>query len=323
MMKNQSKIELHVHLEGTISPNLARKIAERNQIKLKPHLISSNGKSYHSDNFYHFLQVFDDLSAIIRHPIDYHDIVYDYLRSCALESTLYVELMYSPLHAEKMTGIPSQEHLSAITDAIRLAEADFGIMARIIITGVRHYGVESCELLAKEALKFPSNYVTGFGLGGDEIKFPAPLFQKTYHIAKEAGEFGTAESILDAIDSCGVSRIGHGVNAINSEKVQQILIDKDIHLEICPGSNLHFSLFDNIEKHPIHSFYHKGVSLSINSDDPPFFNTSIGQEYQKIHESLGFSKQDLDTINLMAIEHAFLDQKNKTKLIAKLKALSM
>ena len=325
-MSNTPKIELHVHLEGTISPHLAVKIAARNKIKLDPHLFSADGKSYPSDNFLDFLKTFDDLSAIIRQPIDYYDMVYDYLRACALASTLYVEMMYSPLHAEKMTGIPSKEHVAAISDAIRRAEADFGIMARIIVTGVRHFGVESCEMVATQAIKNASAYVTGFGLGGDEINFPAPLFQKTYQIAKEeglgltihAGEFGSAESILAAIASCQVSRIGHGVNAIKSERVIQSLIDKNIHLEICPSSNLHFSLFDNMHAHPIRSLYQRGVSISINSDDPPFFNTSIGQEYQKVEALLGFSEDDFRKINTMAIQHAFLDQANKAKLLARL-----
>ena len=325
-MINQPKIELHVHLEGTTSPALAQKIAKRNKIKLNPHFFLANAEGYQSVDFPHFLQVFDDLSAIICHPIDYHDIVYDYLRRSALESTLYVELMYSPLHAEKMTGIPSKEHLAAITDAIRLAETNFGIMARIIMTGVRHFGIESCEVVANNVLKNPSTYVTGFGLGGDEINFPAPLFQKAYQIAKDAGlgltihagEFGTAESILDTIHYCGVSRIGHGVSAIKSDKVLHTLIDNDIHLEICPSSNLHFLLFANIESHPILSFYKQGISLSINSDDPPFFNTSLGQEYQKLKDYLGFSQEDFKKINSMAINHAFIDKRNKEKLLAKI-----
>ena len=325
-MSGISKIELHVHLEGTISPALALKIAARNKIKLAANLFSADGNSYSSDNFLHFLKTFDDLSAIIRYPLDYYDIVYDYLRACALESTCYVEMMYSPLHAEKMTGIPSKEHITAISAAIEQAESDFGIMARIIITGVRHFGVSACEMVARQATKHGSAYVTGFGLGGDEINFPAPLFRKTYQIAKaeglglsiHAGEFGSAESILAAIESCQVTRIGHGVNAVKSEHVIQALINNNIHLEICPSSNLHFGLFDNMQLHPIRQLYQRGVSLSINSDDPPFFNTSIGQEYQKVKELLGFKRADFKQINSMAIEHAFLDPVNKARLQAKL-----
>jgi len=326
LMANQAKIELHVHLEGTISPQLAKKIALRNKIQLNPHLYLADEQGYASDNFHHFLQNFDELSNIIRYPQDYHDIVYDYLQRCSLESTLYVELMYSPLHAEKMTGIPSKEHLYAIHDAIQRAEQDFGIMARVIVTGVRHYGVASCEAMALDTLKQPMPFVTGFGLGGDEINFPATIFEKTYKIAKEAGlgttihagEFGSPDSIIDAIDTCGVSRIGHGVNAIYSEKVMQKLIENQIHLEICPSSNLHFTLFDTLLNHPIKTFYDRGISLSINSDDPPFFKTSIGNEYQKVASVLGFNHHDFYRINTMAIEHAFLDEDNKKKLIAKL-----
>lgn len=326
-MTELAKIELHVHLEGTISPILAKKIALRNRIQLSPTLFSTHDSSYHSNDFSHFLHVFDSLTSIIRYPIDYYDIAYNYLHSCSLEGTLYVEMMFSPLHAEKMTGIPAKEHLDAIIAAIQSAETAFGITSRIIITGVRHYGVESCEAIAKEALKNSSPYVTGFGLGGDEINFPAPLFKKTYQIAKDAGlgltihvgEFGNADSILEAIDCCGVSRIGHGVNAIHSEKVMASIFDKNIHLEICPSSNLHFCLFDNLNTHPLYHFYKQGISLSINSDDPPFFSTSIGQEYQKITKSLGFTKEDFNRINTMAIQHAFLDTTNKQKILAKLK----
>jgi adenosine deaminase len=322
LMSQLYKAELHVHLEGTIRPEMAKQLALRNQIEFPYHILDQTGQFYLSNDFLHFLGVYDMVAALIRHPRDYYDLTYDYLQQSALQGVIYTEMMYSPEHAEKVSGIPSIEHLLAIDEAIRQAELDFGIIGKIIITGVRHFGVESCEHVAQQALKYTVPSVVGFGLGGDEIHFPPELFAKAYAIASDgglkctihAGEFGSAESMQVAIQTCKVSRIGHGVAAIKSPNTLAMLKDLNIALEVCPSSNVKLGLFPSIAQHPFQKLQQAGIAISINSDDPPFMNTNLGLEYQYVQQIFKYSDNDINAITLMALEHAFADEITKQTL---------
>lgn len=320
------KAELHVHLEGTIRPEVAKIIAKRNHLHFPQHILDGNGQFYLSQGFLDFLRVYDELAALIRKPIDYFDITYDYLKHSALKGTIYTEMMYSPDHAEKMSKIPSQEHLVAIGEAIEKAHQDFGIIGRIITTGVRHFGVEACEKLARETSRHSFYFVTGFGLGGDEIHFPPQLFQKTYQIARDAGlqttihagEWGDAKSIEVAIKTCQVKRIGHGIRAIENQNTLDMLKDLEIHLEICPSSNISLGIYPNIQSHPYPQLIQQGIFTSLNSDDPPFMSTTIDKEYDLIQETFQYNDEQMKTITKNAVKAAFLEEELKAKLLTQL-----
>jgi len=324
---NLKKAELHVHLEGTITPALAEKIAVRNKLTLPKGLIAPDGVSYLSTDFLDFLKVYDTLAAVIKAPQDYYDITFDYLKSTAEYGGIYVEMMYSPDHAELSSGIPSVEHLIAIQQAINDAKQQFDIVGRIILTAVRHFGVEATERVAHQAHvnRFPC--VTGFGLGGDEANFPPKLFNKTYEIAADAGlectvhagEFATAEGMIEAMKYLPIKRIGHGVHAIHSPETMAMLKDQGIALELCPASNIFLGLFKNMAEHPFPKFYEAGIKVSINSDDPPFMSTTLAREYQQVQESYNYSDATMNVITTMAIEAAFVDRQTKEELLSKLK----
>lgn len=320
------KAELHVHLEGTIPPELARKLAKRNNITLPEGLVAADDRSYLSTDFLHFLKVYDTLAALIKKPEDYYDITFDYLRANALEDTIYTEMMYSPDHAEQSSGIPSREHLAAIQQAIDDAQAQFGIVGRILITAVRHFGVKPAIRVAEQAGidRFPC--VTGFGLGGDEANYPPELFREAYAIAREAGlfctvhagEFAPASSMIKAIENLPVQRIGHGVNAIYSPETMDLLKERKIALEICPSSNIFLGLFKDMASHPLPKFMEAGIQLSINSDDPPFMSTTLGEEYRRVQKAYQYSDAVMRNISKMAIESAFVDEATRMELLARI-----
>jgi adenosine deaminase len=320
---NLKKAELHVHLEGTIPPELAKKLAQRNKLTLPEGLVAPDGVSYLSKNFLDFLKVYDTLAAVIKYPQDYYDITFDYLKARAQEDTIYVEMMYSPDHAEHSSGIPSVEHLSAIQQAIDEAKKQFNIVGRILITAVRHFGVEAVEQVARQTHKNRFPCVTGFGLGGDEAKFPPKLFSKAYHIAADAGlqctvhagEFAPASGMIEAMNHLPIQRIGHGVHAIYSPDAMSMLKEKNIALEICPTSNIFLGLFKNMDEHPLPKFYDAGIKISINSDDPPFMSTTLGQEYQHVQKAYNYSDETMNHITGMAIESAFVDKQTKKELL--------
>ena len=320
------KAELHVHLEGTIRPEMAAKLAQRNKLTLPEGLIAPDGESYLSKDFLDFLKVYDTLAAVIKVPQDYYDITFDYLRARSLEQAIYVEMMYSPDHAELSSGIPSAEHLAAIQQAIDDAKIQFDIVGRIQIIAVRHFGVAAVERVVQQTHydKFPC--VTAFGLGGDEAGFPPKLFTKAYHTAADAGlhctvhagEFAPASGMIEAMTYLPIKRIGHGINAIHSADTIAMLKDKNIALELCPTSNIFLGLFKNMNEHPLPKFYEAGIKISINSDDPPFMRTTLGKEYQRVQESYSYSNETMNAITTMAIEAAFVDDATKRELLQKI-----
>lgn len=320
------KVELHVHLEGTITPKLAGRLSKRNKLIIPEGLIAPDGESYVSKNFLDFLKAYDTLAAIIRYPQDYYDITFDYLKERALENAIYIEMMYSPDHAERSSKIPSSEHLTSIQQAIDDAKKQFGIIGRIIVTAVRHFGIEAAERVAQQTHKDKFPCVTGFGLGGDEAKFPPKLFRKAYTIAADsglkctvhAGEFTSASGIIEAMENLPIQRIGHGVTAIYSPDTMAMLKDKDITLEICPSSNIFLGLFKNMQEHPFPKFYDSGIRVSISSDDPPFMNTSLGKEYHRVQKSYNYTNETMNNITRMALESAFIDEITKRELLTKI-----
>lgn len=316
------KAELHVHLEGALFPPLAKTLAERNHMRLPENLISADGQSYQYKDFLDFLKAYDAVAAVIKKPQDYYDLTYSYLKQSAERGSIYAELMYSPDHAEQSSGIPSKEHLAAIQEAITSVEMEYQIVARIIITAVRHYGADAATKVAKQALKDKLPCVTGFGLGGDEANFPPRLFQEAYAIAEEggllctthAGEFADASYMIEAMDYLPIKRIGHGIHGIHSPETLARLKDKNIALEICPSSNIALGIYKNLSEHPLPLFLDAGIAVSLNSDDPPFFRTTIADEYERVQAFFQYSDKDMHLFTKMALDHAFVDEKTKKKL---------
>jgi adenosine deaminase len=322
------KAELHVHLEGTISPALARQLAQRNHLTIPDGLIAADDNHYLSRDFLHFLSVYDTLAALIKAPQDYYDVTFDYLKSCAQEEAIYVEMMYSPDHAEQTSGIPSIEHLHAIQQAVNDAESQFDILGRILITGIRHFGEDACIRVIKEASKQTVPCVVGYGLGGDEIHYPPHLFKRSFQMANDAGllctahagEFTPASGIVEAINCLPLRRVGHGVQVIHSPETIALLIERDIALELCPSSNVKLGLFPDLAHHPFPKLLDAGLKVSLNSDDPPFMLTTLGQEYERVQQAYQYNDQTMTRITAMAIECAFVDEPTKQRLRKKLHA---
>lgn len=316
------KAELHVHLEGTIYPELARVLAKRNHLPLPPNLIAPDGKRYLFDDFLHFLKVYDVLADLIRVPQDYYDITFDYLKRNAADDVIYIEMMYSPEHAERVSGMASKEHLAAIDQAIRDAEDKFGIVGRIIMVGVRHYGVDAVNHVAEETIKQESPYIVGLGLGGDEAGFPPKLFEKAYRMVHEAGlgctvhagEFSDEHGMMEALKHLPVQRLGHALYSLASPELTAVMKDRNIAIESCPSSTVCFGIEPNLAAHPFPKFLEAGFHVSLNSDDPPFVDTTVAKEYTRMQETFGFSDEVLESITMMALDAAFCDDATRERL---------
>ena len=317
------KAEIHVHLEATITPQLCKKFAKRNNHEIPDEMFGSE-YAYQWDDFYDFIKKYDIVTSVIHTPEDYFELTYEYLKECAANNVLYVEAMISSTHA-KAKGMTYDSFLEGVYNASKKAEEDFGIVSRYIMNGIRHLGPESVQNTAREVLDNPHPYLVGFGLAGDELHFPPNLFVKTFDMLKEekfpisvhAGEWDGPKNIRNAINLLHPTRLGHGVRSIEDPELVKEIIDKDIILETCPSSNIATKIYENYESHPVKTLFDQGVKVTVNSDDPPFFNATIQGEYE-VMEDLGLNKDQLTSLTRNAISSSFCDENNKKKLLSKL-----
>ena len=313
-----AKAELHVHLEGTAPPELIGRLAARNGLQVPAGLLDHSDRFTYKD-FLDFLQAYDTAASVIRTAQDYRDITYEYLRSCAEDGAIYVELTASPDHA-RLVGLTDEEHLAGIAQGIDDARAH-GIEGRILISAVRNFGVEQALRVAEHAAERPHPYVVGFSMAGDEAGYPPHLFADAYRIAAEAGlgctvhagEWAGPESVRGALE-LPITRISHGVRAIEDPALVGELAARGIVLECCPTSNVVLGVFDSYETHPLPALRDAGVRLTLGSDDPPYFGASIGGEYEIAAQRLGFDDNGLRAITATAIDAAFCDEPLKNTL---------
>ena len=311
------KAELHCHLEGSVPPVLARELAARNGLELPHGLFGANGH-YAWTDFLSFLDSYDRVCGVLRKPRDFGDILYSYLQRSAAEGAVYVEMFCSP-ERPKSLGIPYATWLGALVDAVDRAKHDFGIEARLIAICIRHLGPDRALALAQQVVAEPHPYVVALGMGGDEGKFAPAEFAPAYRLAHEnglgctihAGEVRGPESVWAAIRDLPVTRIGHGVRSSEDPKLLEELVRRGIALEVCPGSNLALGLYPNRAAHPLHRLIEADVRVTLSSDDPPFFHTTLGTEY----DNAGLDATALRKITRTAIEVSFAEEILKAKLL--------
>jgi adenosine deaminase len=323
------KAELHCHLEGAAYPDLVRKLAARHGASLDD-IIDENG-AYIWTDFTSFLQCWDRVAAVIRTPEDYADLVEDYLKRNAEEGCLYTEFFISPDHVALM-GMSYDNLLEGVVEGYERAKIQsekdgFPIEARFIVTCVRHMGPEKAVGVAKAVANRPHPLVTGFGMGGDERMHSQKAFAPAYEIAADAGlkctthagEFGGPESVIDALDHLPIDRIGHGVRSSESVDLMKRLANENIVLEVCPGSNVSLGLYESRAEHPIDKLMEAGIKTTISSDDPPFFHTSIGEDYDALAQIKGWDRETMLGFTERSLQAAYLDEPTRSALLERVK----
>jgi adenosine deaminase len=314
------KAELHVHLEGTATPDLVRRIAERNGLEVPEGVFAAPDRFAWRD-FLDFLNTYNLVCSVIRTGEDYRDITYEYLAGCARDGAIYVELTASIDHS-RIAGIGDAEHWEGIAAGIDDARRDHGIEARILSVAVRNYGVERAIEIAELTAARPHPYIVGFSLAGDEAGYPPEPFVEAYRVAEaaglgctvHAGEWAGADSVRGALE-LPVTRISHGVRAIEDPALVDELARRQITLEVCPTSNVVLGVFPTYEEHPFLALRDAGIPLTLGSDDPPYFGASVGGEYAVAREHFGLDDAQLIAITRNAVEASFAEPELRSKLL--------
>jgi adenosine deaminase len=316
------KAELHCHIEGAAAPDLVLKQAQKYGKDVSA-FIKDGSFVWH--DFTSFLAAYDGASDLFRSEEDYARLSEHYLTSLARDGCIYSEFFTSPDHALK-AGISPAAYTNALGEGMQRAKAKTGIESRMIVTGVRHIGVESIEASARFAARCGHPLVTGFGVAGDERMGSLEDYVRAFEIAREAGlgitihagELCGWESVQGALDHIRPSRIGHGVRAIENLDLVKRISNEGIVLECCPGSNIALGVFGSFDDHPFPKLRDAGCKVTLNSDDPPYFWTSLKREYDIGRENFHLDDKALTAVTRTAIEAAFVDKKTRAALLARL-----
>ena len=248
------------------------------------------------------------------------------LQQSAEQGLIYTEVFVSPDFCGGCGSAAWQEYLAAIEQAAGHSEREFGIIAKCIVTCIRHFGPDQARKTARCAAETAGDFIVGFGMGGDELQGRQGDFAYSFDMAREAklhltthaDEWGGAESVRQAVFDLNVERIGHGVQVIDDLALVEELVARQITLEVCIGSNPALGVYPTLSAHPIKPLRSAGVKTTISTDDPPFFHTTLGQEYRQLADTFGWTSKDFTALNRTAAEAAFCSAETRQSLLEKL-----
>lgn len=318
------KVELHLHLEGAAPPAFIRGLAAEKHIDIRG--IFDERGNYAFAGFRDFLKVYEAATSVLATPEDYRRLTLAVLEESAAAGVIYTEMFLSPDFCGGRDLAAWRDHLAAIAEAAAEAERRDGIVMRGIVTPVRHFGPEKAKETALCACETAGGWVVGFGLGGDENVCKPKDFAWAFDAAREAGlrltahagEWAGSQSVRDTLRDLGVERVGHGVRAIEDPALVDEIAEKGIVLEVCPGSNVALGLYPSVRAHPIHRLRERGVKVTVSTDDPPFFHTTMEREYAMLAEAFDWDGGVFETIARTGAEAAFCDGETRRNILKKL-----
>jgi aminodeoxyfutalosine deaminase len=328
-IKAVPKAELHVHLEGSIQPATLLMLAQRNDVKLPVLTVEDLQDWFTFRDFDHFIEIYFEISSCLKTSDDYELIAYEFGANMARQNVRYAEVTFSPSTHHFSLGIPFDTFFSGLTKGRMRAQTEFGVEIRWVFDIVRdipdvllnHTRAEYTLAVAEEGMR---DGVVALGLGGGEVGNPPERYAKWFEKALEAGLHSTPhagetvgpESIWGAVRVLGAERLGHGVRSIEDPVLVSYLAEKQIPLEVCPTSNNRLGVYADLTAHPMPDLYYAGVPVTINSDDPPLFNTTLNDEVKLLVDPFNF---DIDTINeilLNGVRYSFLPTEERQALEA-------
>jgi aminodeoxyfutalosine deaminase len=316
------KVELHVHLEGSILPRTLIKLAQRNHVSLPGKNEAELAESYQFQTFAKFIDTYLMVTSCLCTKDDYRLIAYAYGKECARQNIRYAEVTFTIVTNMRLTRLPWEEILDGLNDGREQARRDFGVWWQWIFDIVRN-NPETQDTVLEIALDSREKGVIALGLGGTEEGFPPEMFVEVFrraenehlHRVPHAGEIAGSQSVWSALKLLHAERIGHGVRSIEDPLLVEYLKANLIPLEVCPTSNVRLKVFPDYAHHPLRKLWDEGILLTVNSDDPALFGTDLNNEYKVLVKYFNFSQAELEQICLNAIQASFLSQGEKQKML--------
>lgn len=318
------KAELHLHIEGTLEPEMLFELAQRNQIDLPYKSVAEVKEAYNFEDLQSFLDIYYQGCELLQQKQDFYDLTWAYLQKAADQNVRHTEIFFDP-QAHTSRGIAFETVYQGIYQALQDGETQLGISSQLILSFLRDRSAEDALATLEEALPYKGTIIA-VGLDSAEKGNPPSKFEAVFNRAKaegfltvaHAGEEGPPEYIWEAIRLLDVSRIDHGVRSIEDPALLQYLADKQIPLTVCPLSNVELNVFDSMADHSLKQLLDLGLCATVNSDDPSYFGGYVAENYQAAQSALDLSEKALYQLAKNSFEASFVSSEAKRQFIAEL-----
>jgi len=314
LIKNIPKAELHLHIEGSMEPELMLRLAERNKVKLPFNSVEEVRAAYEFSDLQSFLDIYYAGAGVLINAQDFFDLTWAYLERVNDENVKHVEIFFDPqTHTDR--GIKIGTVITGIREALEEAKQKFGMTSYLILCFLRHLSEESALKTLKDSLPY-KEWIEAVGLDSSELGFPPKKFERVFAKASKegfrkvahAGEEGPPEYIWQALEILGVSRIDHGVKCFDDKSLVKKLAKEQIPLTICPLSNIKLKVFETMAKHNLKELLNSGLCVTINSDDPAYFGGYINENFLAAQKGLNLSQDDIVEIAKNSFRASFLKE---------------
>ncbi len=318
------KAELHLHIEGSLEPELMFKLSKRNKVEIPFKSVEEIKSAYNFKNLDSFLKIYYEGSNVLITEEDFFDLTWEYILRCKNDNIVHTEIFFDPQsHTER--GIEFDLVINGINKALKKANSDFGITSKIIMCFLRHLDEDPCFEVLNQALRHKDKII-GVGLDSSEKGNPPQKFKKLFETAIQegfltvahAGEEGPPEYIWDSLNLLKVKRIDHGVQCLRDDKLVETLKQKNIPLTVCPLSNIKLCVFDKLENHNLKKMLDKGLRVMVNSDDPAYFGGYLNKNLIETSKALNLNMADVKVLIQNSFKSSFLDENSKNNWLSKI-----
>jgi adenine deaminase len=322
------KAELHLHIEGSLEPELMFELAQRNGVTLPYSSVEETRTAYAFTDLQSFLDIYYAGAAVLIHEQDFYDLAKAYFQRAQIDGVVHAEIFFDP-QTHIARGVAFETLLNGLERAAREAKAKLGISSRLILCFLRHLSEEAAFRTLEQALPYLRR-IHGVGLDSSEQGHPPAKFQRVFaqcrelglHLVAHAGEEGPASYITDALDLLKVERIDHGVRAMDDPALMARLAKEQIALTVCPLSNIKLCVFPDLGQHNLKQLLDKGLRVTINSDDPAYFGGYIGQNYLETACALRLTRSELATLARNSLLASFVTEAERAPWLARLEAMA-
>jgi adenosine deaminase len=318
------KAELHLHIEGTLEPELMFEIAQRNGVPLRFGSIEEVRAAYKFTDLQSFLDIYYEGAKVLLHEQDFYDMTWAYLTRAHAQGVRHVEVFFDPqTHTDR--GVPFKTVITGMHRALEDARAQFDLSSHLIMCFLRHLSADAAMATLDEAMPFQDRIIA-VGLDSSEVGHPPEKFRAVFERARadgfltvaHAGEEGPPDYIWQALDMLGVERVDHGVRCVEDAKLVDRLREEKKALTVCPLSNVKLRVFDRIEDHNLPKILGLGLRATVNSDDPAYFGGYVGDNFGAVHRGLGLGREDCHELARNSFEASFIEETRRAALLQEL-----
>jgi adenosine deaminase len=323
-LRRMPKAELHIHIEGSLEPEMMFEIAARNGVRLRYGSVKALREAYDFADLQSFLDLYYEGTRVLLYERDFYELTLAYLRKAAAQGVRHAEIFFDP-QAHTSRGVPFETAITGIHRALLDGEGTLGVSSHLIMCYLRHLGADEATETLRQALPY-EGWIVGVGLDSTEVGHPPEGFRAAFEEAAKhgfrrvahAGEEGPPEYVRQALDELGAERIDHGVRCMEDPGLVRRLKQERVPLTVCPLSNVRLRVFPSIGEHPAKRMLMEGLRVTLNSDDPAYFGGYVADNYSAVKDRLGFSLEEFRAVAENSFRASFMDEGEKGKLLEEL-----